>query len=175
MAAAIVPAVRRLLPILPFLLLAGCAGVPGGVSSSTSKFDGERQIVVEPGWLPNGGASSLKLGGFWSQKSPDTFALEVMYWGVRPVEAVKVSIDGEVVDLGGDGVPVDQVDTPRPETGRRYVVPLSLIERMVAAKSVVFQVSLGSFSTEGVFKSGPTCARPAFVSALGKIRALRGA
>ena len=146
--------------------------MPGDVSTTESAFDGERQVHVDPGWLSKGWeGSSLKLGGFWSEKTPEVFALEVVYFGVAGIESVQVNVDGEIIELEPASALTD-FDHPhgRVESGRRFVVPLEFVDRMMEAERVVFRVGLGGTRAEGIFSTNaPTTARPAFRKALARI------
>ncbi len=115
----------------------------------------------------------LRLGGFWSDKHPETFFLDVYYSGPGLVEAVKVSIDGDILSLGPDGSVIQTTKYERAENGRRYVVPITLVERLVSSTNAVFQASVGGEKTEGVFKGGATTARKGFAAAWPKIQAAR--
>jgi len=156
---------------LECLALAGCMSLPGHVETSTSKFDGERQVQVDPGWLLNGMSTTVKLGGFWTDKAPDRFMLSVAYWGTKDIEAVKVRIDSEVVDLKPSGPTQFYTAYNNPESSRRFGVPLAFIYKLMDGKEVMFQVSLSSGSfVEGTFSTDrSTSARPAFRKALFKI------
>jgi len=163
--------------VLGCVLLAGCSTMPGDVNSTKAMLDGERQIQVHPGWLYAGGmkSPSLKLGGFWSEKSPDAFNLEVLVPGVEPISAVKIGLDGEVVELKISGLD-QRHDRLTPEgapfnvTVARCPVSLDFVQRMVGSKKVVLRMHLAADYVEGVFSFDQlTYARPAFRKALKQI------
>lgn len=166
-------------------LLSGCAmmpTLPGDVSTSVSKFDGEQQVYVHPAWLQEGwDHTSLKVGGFWTDKEPDLFMLEIAYMGTSTIEGASVNIDGEMVELIKSSLPTDFQYIPgtynryssipgHSESIQRFVVPMPFIDRLMDAERVVFRVDLGGTRTEGVFsEDGSMKARPAFKKALAQI------
>jgi hypothetical protein len=171
--------------IVVVLLAAGCAGMPGNVSVTKSKLDGERQVQVEPGWLYAGGMNypEMKLGGFWSDKSPGDFVLDVAVVGVDSVTSLKIGIDGQISEFspsetftnfkrtGGSGPDNTVLYIPNhSESDKRFVITLDYVKQMVAGKRVIVQVQLGRTVKEGEFSfSQQSYAKPAFRKAIAKI------
>ena len=171
--------------VLIALLLTGCSGMPGNVNVTKSKLDGERQVHVEPGWLYAGGMKmpEMKLGGFWSNKDPNDFILDVAVVGVDSVTGLKIAVDGQISefspseaitnfkDTGGTGVNNSVLYFPdHPESDKRFVIPLDYVKQMVAGKKVIVQVHLGRTVKEGEFSfSQQSYAKPAFRKAVALI------
>jgi hypothetical protein len=140
-------------------------------------------MQIEPGWIKgNGLSATLKMGGFWTNKTPDKFHLEVVYEGVVSIQGLKIGIDGEVTEFQPTvtltshdyipGVHNSVASIPgHSESSRRFVMPLEYVRRMTEGKSVIIQVSLGSEYVEGTFSfNQPNFAKPAFVKMLAKVR-----
>jgi hypothetical protein len=150
--------------------------MPGSVKVTTSKLDGERQVQIQPGWLQGQKMTDKppKLGGFWTDKSPTNFTLEVVLFGESKPENVRIGIDGRISDFpttNGRHVITYTEGVKAVETGSRFVVPLSFVQQMVAGTNVIIQVEDARGFTEGVFSSdAPTQARPGFKKALEKIQ-----
>lgn len=174
--------------ILLTALISGCtmSGMPGHVGTTTSQLDGERQVHIDPGWIKGKGLDTpLKLGGFWTDKSPDVFHLDVVYMGTESVQGLKVGIDGEITELKPTSSMTDHDYIPglynsvasipgHSESSRRFTVPLEFIRRMTAGQRVILQVDLGSKFTEGTFSFNQTnFAKPAFVKMLTQLQGPR--
>jgi hypothetical protein len=149
--------------------------MPGSVKVTTSKLDGERQVQVEPGWLKGDDLfGTLKLGGFWTDKSPTSFMLEAVLVGGGAPEKLKVGIDSRVSEFAPTGAaPGTRYNQSRKvvETSKRFNVPLAFVQEMVAGTNVVIQIGDARGFTEGVFSSdAPTQARPGFKKALERIQ-----
>ncbi len=163
--------------------LAGCAAFPGHVTETQSQLDGEQQVQVQPGYLYLKGleSASFKVGGFWSDKDPQDFVLEVAYMGVASLKSLKVGIDGHVREFQPAHPTTDfewEPDTgiagvsapSKAESRQRYIVPLAYVRQMVNGKRVVLQVQLHDGVVEGVFSfDQQEYARPGFRRALEKI------
>ena len=176
---------KTMLPIFILALLAGagCETLPGHVGVTTAKLDGERQVHVDPGWLHAGGLkiSTIKLGGFWSDRRPDEFVLEAVVLGVDNIEGLKIGIDGRVSEFKQAGGFTAYEYKPgyyeqfgsyagHSESARRFVVPLDFVRAMVAGKKVIVRVSLSRGYLEGEFAFDQiTFARPGFRKALAKL------
>jgi hypothetical protein len=159
--------------------------MPGNVSVSKSKLDGERQVQVEPGWLYAGGMSmpEMKIGGFWSDKMPKDFILDAAVVGTDSVTELKISVDGEISEFspsetfthfsskGGPGADNTVVYIPdHAESEKRFVVPLDFVKKMVAGKKVIVQIRLSQGYKEGEFSfNQQSYAKPAFRKAIALI------
>lgn len=154
----------------------GLGQFPGSVRVTTSKLDGERQVQVEPGWLK--GEKLLdkppKVGGFWTDKSPTNFTLEAVLVGGGAPEKLKIGINGKISEFVPNGAAAGTAYNQSMkvvETSKRFDVPLTFVQEMVAGTNVVVQVGDARGFTEGVFSSdAPTRARPGFKKALQKIQ-----
>lgn len=140
-------------------------------------------MQIEPGWIKGKGLSAtLKMGGFWTNKAPDKFHLEVVYDGVVSIQGLKIGIDGEVTEFQPTGTLTSHDYIPgvhnsvasipgHSESSRRFVIPLEYVRRMTEGKSVIIQASLGDEYVEGTFSfNQPNFAKPAFVKVLAQIR-----
>lgn len=79
-------------------VLSGCvAATPGTTSTTVSKFDGTKQIRIEPGWVYDGMlTSTIKLGGFWNSKMGNEFVMVAMYRGTDTIRSLSFNIDGNI-------------------------------------------------------------------------------
>jgi hypothetical protein len=159
------------------LLVAGCAGLPGHVSKTESMLDGERQVHVAPGVLYGGGlsTSSVQLGGYWSEKDPEAFYLDVVTSGLNDIQMLKVSIDGTVSEFSADSRTRKAFGQGGVnESSERVAVTLAFVRDMVAARRCVIQVITPREKFEGIFSFDQhTYARPAFRKALGQIESTK--
>jgi hypothetical protein len=172
--------------VLIAALAASCAGMPGNVSVTKSKLDGERQVQVEPGWLYAGGMKSpeMKLGGFWTDKMPSDFIMDAAIVGTDSVTGLKISVDGQISEfkptedltnfkssVGGSGVDNTVLYVPgHSESDKRFVIPLDFVKKMIAGKKVIVQVQMSRGYREGEFSFNQTSyAKPAFRKAIALI------
>lgn len=146
----------------------------GTVKESVSKIDGERQVAVVPGWLKGGKgllSTSFLIGGFWSDRSPTNFMLQVVVLSGVP-ERLRVSIDGRIAKFepydanGHSWTSGDIVGIVR-----RFDVPLAFVEEMLKAETVVMEVQTSEGTKqEGTLVNGANMAKSGFRKALEKIR-----
>ena len=91
---------------------------------------------------------------------------------------MKVNIDGTIESLDPSALGTDFSYVPgfyneftsvpgHDESSRRFVVPISFVQRMIAAKRVIGQTEMPGHFAEGKFAPGP------FSNALAKIRDAR--
>ena len=179
---------KRLGILILLIGLVGCAGsllpVPGDIIETTSKFDGSRQISIEPAWVGN----SIKLTLFKNTKMPvNDIILTVVVRGARLFakgNSLHFNVDGKIVSFksidrltdiktssgfagGGYYIP------PSNWSSKAYVVGKSFIKRIIAANRVVVKIDLTKTYVEGVFsKDGYTRARPAFKKFYARLKTL---
>lgn len=165
----------KILSLALLSALSVSAQLPGSVSVTSSKLDGERQVRVEPGWLKGDRLTAVtpKLGGFWSDKSPTNFMMEAVLTGAGVPEKLKVGIDGRISEFTAvsksPGSGYNQ-SLGAAESSSRFSVPLAFVKDMLTGTNVVIQVSDARSFAEAVFSAdGPTRARPGFRKALQKV------
>ena len=161
---------------LSLALLCGCASLPGHTSKTEAMLDGERQVQISPGWLYGGGLSTpAKAGGFWTEKAPDVFGLEVVVVKkTEPITGLMLGIDGKILDFAPTDLPTKfSVVDGHTESSRRFVIPLAVVEELVAAKSAVFRIQMAGSFVEAKFFDQHTYALPAFRKALKQIQEIQ--
>lgn len=146
----------------------------GTVTESTSKIDGERQVQVVPGWLKGDGflSTSFLVGGFWSDRSPTNFMLQVVVCDSSVPERLRVSTDGRIAEFEAHDAS-GNVWTSGKTVGivRRFKVPLAFVEEMLKANNVVMEIRTSTGTKqEGTLVNGSNMAKPGFRKALEKIR-----
>lgn len=142
-------------------------GTPGYISESTSKFDGGREISMEPGWTDG----DIRLGLFWrSTMHPDQVRITALIHGAHNIERLSFNIDGNIVSFQ----PTDTLTHIWTEPGagyfaptnwseREYMISRQFIDRLLAAERVAVRLDLMRGYVEGIFSEDrPTMARPAF-------------
>jgi hypothetical protein len=153
--------------LLITLALSGCAGMSdsidkmaglGVVTQSKSTFDGSTTVEVSPTWLleyADTAPNSVKLGARWSSASPKYAALILSYGsdvsGYKSaylnLTGLDVNVDGKKVSFAA-GKPTDfdsgaynsVSQTIYTKSENTVIVPLSLLERMAAAKDCRIRV-----------------------------------
>jgi hypothetical protein len=158
---------KRLLLFL--LIFSGCAGIPGmpgSVSQHTSKFDGTKEIKMEPAWCDN----AFKLGLFKTSNMLDS--LMILSAHIKGI----VSVKGAAVRIGENIYPLKMlddmtsVDHEGPWSYRRFMFPETLLAEMISAEEVWVKVKYDDSYTEGRFsRDDPTAARPGFKNFYAKL------
>jgi len=168
-----------ILSIVTFSL--GCASMPGGVTSSTSSYDGAKIVSMKPGWatLTEGGAA-LKVGARHSSTmDADTAVLTVRLDVIRNFSSERPNLF----------IKVDQAETklspifPNTECNissstdvahcfQEYKVPMSLIQQMTTATTVRFRLLMrdNAYVEGGLDGKGPTTAHKGLTEFLSKVK-----
>ena len=149
------------------LLFLSCITLPGQTLHSVSKFDGSKQIIMEPAWLPY---SPIKLALFKNTKmKPDEVLLTVVVRGVRSFsrgESLRFNVDGEIVDFKSIDVLTEFKSYHNSRlywSSKEYLIDAVFIKKIIEAKRVVVKVNLNKEYVEGVFsQDGIGLARPVF-------------
>ena len=164
-------------------ILSSCGPLsPGRITQTTSSFDGSEQLIMEPAWLYN---STVKLALFKSSKMPkDELILTAVVHGSHIFDdepSLYFYIDGELSSLSSIdrlrdiNAPDDFTGSgfyvaPSNWTSKDYLVEISFIEKIVAAKKVYVRVKLTDSYADGIFSNdAPITARKAFMDFLGQI------
>lgn len=171
--------------ILIVIFITSCSsmpGMPGYISESTSKFDGSKQISMEPAWLKG---SLIKLSLFKNSRIKDgEVILTAIVKGAyifSDGESLYFNVDGNVVGFksieksteintssgyAGSGVYIP----PSNWSAKSYLVTTDFIKQIVNSENVIVKVNLRRSFAEGEFATdAPTTARPAFKKFLKKI------
>jgi len=163
--------------IITILACASMPGMPGYIRESISKFDGSKQISMEPAWLYN---SPIKLALFKNTKMPDsTVMLIAVVTGAHNFargKSLHLNIDGNIesyasiddfTDIettsGYYGSSIGVYIPGSNWSSKRYIVSKEVIYRLINAKDAWVKIDLSKEYVEGRFSSdAPTTARPAF-------------
>jgi hypothetical protein len=152
----------------------GCAtlmgsSMPGGVSVSKSTYDGSTELYLNPGWANSDMYGTLKIGARKTSKMTPTQVLLIVRNDIiknfdfsQPNFFVK--IDGTETKLSSIANNSDCSISSRSDVAhcfQEYLVELSFIEKMLAAKDVQYKLNLqGNTYVEGsLINSGMTTAR----------------
>lgn len=137
-----------------FLLVAGCASLPGGIQTNVSDFDGSREVYMEPAPLPTQGAmvTYILLGAHWTSEEPETVYLIARttrdYTRIEAEDGLEFNIDGEVVSLDSDAALTElegdriQGVTHRQST-RPFTATLELVETLADSEGVRVRMRVG--------------------------------
>jgi len=159
-------------------------GMPGYISVSESKFDGSKQITIEPAWLYD---SPIKLSLMKNTKMAEqSIILTVVVKGTHTFatgKSLHFNIDNEIVSFEAMDTFTDIETTPglynsvaslpaSNWSSKRYTVTKDFINRIINANDVWVKVELTKTFVEGKFSSdAPTIARKPFKSFMEKINA----
>lgn len=170
---------KKIMISILVLFLFGCAvipmpGVPGYIYESTSKFDGTKQLSMDPAWI-DGGAFKMGLSNT-TRMTRNEALLTIEVHGLHSFASGKslhFNINGNFVSLASTGK-TDYKTTEghssrygyfpaRNWSLQKYWVTVDFLKKIIDAESVVIRVDLEREYVEGVFsKEGQTTARPAF-------------
>ncbi|MBW1842126.1 MAG: hypothetical protein JRI75_10085 [Deltaproteobacteria bacterium] len=145
------------------LFVNACAGMPmsGKIHESTSKFDGSRQLIMEP--EPVHG-TSMMLSLFKNTNMPeDIIVLKVFVSVVENFSegaALHFIIDGDAYRF----VPTSRVTNFTSWSYMDFTITKAFLKKLIDAEKVIIKVSSGEKKyTEGEFsKDDVETARPAF-------------
>ncbi len=160
------------LVILGYLLLGGCASLPGSISESVSGFDKATEITMEPAWVQNGMNADIKLGLYkTSRMGTEDVILTAIVYGAHNFtskESLEFNVDGEKIKLESidEITKIDLVtyeNTAANWSSKRYEVKKDFINKLINGKEVWVKINLSQSYVEGKFsQDNPTAARPAF-------------
>ena len=146
---------RHILLVL-ILSLAGCTsipGMPGHITATTSSFDGSRSVSMKPVFLiTKSNNVPVSFGMYWNSKiENNTIVLTV-----RIARTVSIS-NGESLKFRVDGELFNFISTDRftafghdlgASSSKRYIIPISFIDKINEAKSVKVRVELSKSYAE---------------------------
>ena len=168
-------------------LLASGAAYGADAKVAKDNFDGATRVWVDPHGLDCGMAMVCPmLGARWTSNEPADAVLEVEVLNAyAAIEGAKLNVDGEFIDLVpldaeamtkfksnvgiAGGAPVTRRST------RDYLVPLSLVQKLVAAGDVKLRVLTADGAVDGTLSGGkkPSKAQGALQRFIAKVPAAR--
>ena len=167
---------------------AGMPGMPGYISESYSKFDNATELHMKPAYGINGsGYKALAL--FWSTRmDKNTVIMEVhitpaavfsreesLKFRIRDKTFSFKSIDSTENIYSKEGAYSPGINIPSSLwASRRYEVPVSFIEKIIAAENPVIRIELLQAYLEGEFIDEPLSAQRSFKDFLEKMAELTG-
>jgi hypothetical protein len=167
--------------MLGILALSGCATTSGlSAKSSVSTFDGTRHVTIAPHGA-NCGMSMVcdGIGAEWTSSDKDRAMLFFTYWGeYRSIQGARFNIDGQIIDLAPGPNYTDfqsghtgnaALDISESTSTRGFLVPLSLVQRIEASKSVKLQLVMDNLTLDSIIIDGKTTSKAYY--ALGRFLA----
>ena len=146
---------RHILLIL-ILSLASCAsipGMPGHITATTSSFDGSRAVSMKPTILiTKSNNVPVLFGMYWNSKMENN----TIVLTVRIARTVSIS-NGESLKFRVNGELFNFTSTDRftafghnlgANSSKRYIIPISFIDKINKAKSVKVRVELSKSYAE---------------------------
>lgn len=147
--------------------LVGCASSPiadamSSAKTSVSSFDGSKEISTRPMYaFATSGfhASPIFLGAMWTDKLPDKVSLNAEIQGkFTNINNLYLNIDGDIkkyqaIQSSMEFGPSNSQTYAQRSSIKRFIVPVSDIERIKIANSVKVKVTTPSSYFEGVIVS----------------------
>jgi hypothetical protein len=143
------------------LALSGCAGLSqslqsaagvGSIKSSVSGFDGKTEISMENAWVANeggGGIVQIGMAFRWNSASPNKVGIIVQVTSLNDfsnISSATLNLDDAIEQLE----PVEALTTHEwipaasmKSSDKMFIADLSLVRRMLTAKSLKIKVSSG--------------------------------
>lgn len=158
--------------VVAAVLSAGCAGTSekmqsnagvGRVTTSASKFDGTRRVTMEPAYVAKagGGMAEISIGFSWQETTPELVGMLVRLTSLsqyQSITAAALNIDGEIIRLEPteiftqhQGAYVSGLTILKSD--KVFSAPMSMVEKMNAATSVMVKVESGRAEKIGDFKA----------------------
>lgn len=152
--------------LLFLMLLAGSSAYAADAKIATDDFDGATRVWVDPHGLDCGMQMVCPtVGARWTSSQPGDAVLEVQVVNAyAAIEGAKLNIDGEFIDLApldaaamtrfksnveiAGGAPVMRRST------RDYLVPLALVQKIIAAGDVKLRVLTADGAVDGRLSGG---------------------
>ena len=173
--------------LLFLILLASGSAYAADAKIATDDFDGATRVWVDPHGLDCGMTMVCPMvGARWSSNQPGDAVLEIEVLNAyAAIEGAKLNIDGEFIDLApldaasltkfrsnvatAAGAPVSR------RSSRDYLVPLSLVQKIVAAGDVKLRVLTAEGVVDGALSGGkrPSKAQGALQRFIAKVPAQR--
>lgn len=167
------------------LLLSGCAGLPGQVSTTESDFDGTREVYMEPGTVntPEALLVTINLGAHWSSREPDTVYLIARTphgaETIRRRDGLQFNIDGEIVKLDSSQWATEHDfeligNVAYSSSRRAFAAPLSLVEDIAESEGTRIKLLVGQTEYRtGRLEDGVNTAYRGLLAFLDEVRAHR--
>lgn len=157
--------------IIVLILFSGCASIPGGPGSVTSRWiDSESTLLMRPAWVctEGYGECAMQFSLFRNSSMPaDEASLYVLVWNAYQIKtgpSLHFRVDGEFINLVADEGKDKFYVPPAGWSYMRYPVDMELLSKLVTAENVRVRLDLSNGeSFTGVFSRDKAfLARPGF-------------